>query len=173
MNIKITKMIIYMITMSIIYVIISNLNNKKQILLNNENEQDIYIVKAPSALKGVSFVIFCVGWIAFFVFLIFKLKNSSTVTYGHFIFASVFASIGLAGMILSTTWRIEVNRTDMIIHRLCRFKIEIQMSEVERIEVGKKGEMMLYVDGKKITTIDPFSENYDVLKRNLEKYVNN
>lgn len=170
MDTKIIKYIVYTVVMSIVYIIINNMNNKKQLVETGSEEQKMYIVKAPSILKGMFGAWFCMGLIMFCVFLVLKLKNNPTATMGHLVFAMVICSIGVVGMILSTTWRIEVSGDKMLIHRLFRSQIEVQMSEIERIEIGKKDEMRLYANGKKITTIDPFSINYGALKRDLEKY---
>ena len=170
MDTKIIKYIVYTVTMSIAYVIINNMNNREQLAETERDKQKIYIVKAPGILKGMFFFWFCLGLIMFSVFLFFRLKNNPTVTNGHLGIAMFACGVGVVGMILSTTWRIEVSGDKMLIHRLFRSQIEIQMSEIERVEIGKKNEMRLYADGKKITTVDPFSINYGALKRDLEKY---
>ncbi len=169
METKIIKYIVYTITMSITYAIINNMNKKKQFVENDEAEQETYIVRTPEILKGVFGAWFFLGIIMFCLFLFLKLKNNPTVTNGHLVLAMVACGIGVVGMTLSTTWRIEVNKDKMLIHRLLRSKIEIRMTEIERVEIGKKDEMVLYAYGKRITIVDPFCIHYGALKRDLKK----
>ncbi len=69
-------------------------------------------------------------------------------------------AIGLLGIIRASKWKIAVNGNQMEIQRLFRKSIVLQISEIERVEIGKKNQLLLYASGKKLITIDFLTENY-------------
>ena len=169
--------LIGVIIMVITTSIIDRLNDKKKQAMTAREEQDrekqeqgIYTVKVPEILIGMFQFWIGLGIVMFITFSIFKLKNNPTVTDGHIHIAIFAISVGVIGTILSKRWRIEVNGSEMVIHRLFRPKIKVHMSEIERAEIGKKGEMRLYAHGKKITTVDLLCIGRAALRRDLEKY---
>ena len=58
----------------------------------------------------------------------------------------------------------------MEIQRLFRKSIVLQISEIERVEIGKKNQLLLYASGKKLITIDFLTENYEYLEETLRDY---
>ena len=57
----------------------------------------------------------------------------------------------------------------MEIQRLFRKSIVLQISEIERVEIGKKNQLLLYASGKKLITIDFLTENYEYLEETLKR----
>ena len=53
--------------------------------------------------------------------------------------------------------------------RLFRKSIVLQISEIERVEIGKKNQLLLYASGKKLITIDFLTENYEYLEETLKR----
>lgn len=162
--------LVSVIILAITNSIIGSLKDKKKQAITERKEQGIYTVKVPEILIGMFKMWIGLGIVLFITFSAFKLKNNPTVTTGHIIFALVIIGIGVVGAVLPAKWKIEVNGSEMIIHRLFRSKIKVHMSEIERMEIGKKGEMRLYLHGKKITTVDPMCSGRVALERDLKRY---
>lgn len=78
-------------------------------------------------------------------------------------------AIGLLGIIRASKWKIAVNGNQMEIQRLFRKSIVLQISEIERVEIGKKNQLLLYASGKKLITIDFLTENYEYLEETLKR----
>ena len=57
----------------------------------------------------------------------------------------------------------------MEIQRLFRKSIVLQISEIERVEIGKKNQLLLYASVKKLITIDFLTENYEYLEETLKR----
>ena len=69
---------------------------------------------------------------------VFKLQNNPTVTNGHLWMCLGVMAIGLLGIIRASKWKIAVNGNQMEIQRLFRKSIVLQISEIERVEIGEK-----------------------------------
>lgn len=78
-------------------------------------------------------------------------------------------AIGLLGIIRASKWKIAVNGNQMEIQRLFQKSIVLQISEIERVEIGKKNQLLLYASGKKLITIDFLTENYEYLEETLKR----
>ena len=153
------KFIVYALTMSILYAVINYLNTR---------EDDLhYVVRIPLALKAVYFSMFVVGILLFAVFLFFKACGNPTITVGHLRVALIFAGIGLVVMFFSTKWRIVIDEEQMKVHRLFGMTRTIQISDIERAETGEKGQIEIYVNGKKLTTVDGLTDNFDRFRKTL------
>ena len=166
---KIVRLIVYGITLCILYGILNYLNNRGTVKLRGEREAH-YIVKIPDVLKYISLFLFALGIIMFITFLISKLRGNPTATNGHLWLSLVVAAIGILIMILVAQWKVIVNGNQMEIYRLFHRKEAVRITEIDKVEIGKKGQMILYRDGKKLVTIDGLADNYDTLRKTLVQY---
>nr|WP_278360730.1 DUF6560 family protein [[Ruminococcus] torques] len=82
-------------------------------------------------------------------------------------------AIGLLGIIRASKWKIAVNGNQMEIQRLFRKSIVLQISEIERVEIGKKNQLLLYASGKKLITIDFLTGDYEEKSVNMIFYDKN
>ena len=147
---EIIKFLIYAISMCAIELVINSLYNRKSITDNAGRNEFHYVLKIPGALK-------------------YKLQNNPTVTNGHLWMCLGVMAIGLLGIIRASKWKIAVNGNQMEIQRLFRKSIVLQISEIERVEIGKKNQLLLYASGKKLITIDFLTENYEYLEETLKR----
>lgn len=77
-----------------------------------------YRVKAPAVLKYT-----CMSQlIMFLVFSYFYLKGNETVEMGHLYVSSVFGTIGLYGVIWASIWGVQVDDSQLEIHRIFHVK---------------------------------------------------
>lgn len=164
------RYLVYAITMCVIYAVISYLSSRDNLSRDPGQSDTNYIVRVPAALKYVYGTMFVFGIFLFFVFLFFKLKGGSSLTDGHLWFALVFAGIGLFVMVIATKWHVSVNGDRMSIYRLFHRTLEVSFSDIEKVEIGKKEELVLYQDGRKVVTIDGLSDNYDRFRNTLKQY---
>ena len=159
----------YIIFMCIISILVEYLNNRDNISKSPDQTDYNYVVKMPTALKYTYLVMFGVGIFLFVVFLFFFLQGNPTVTVGHLNFAVIFASIGFVVTLWSERWRLVVNNEQLEIHRLFRRPRKFPLSDITKIEVGKKHQIILYgKSGKKLLTVDALSDNYDRLIKTLK-----
>lgn len=161
------KFLIYAITMCVIYLVISSLYNKKNIADDAGRNGFCYVVKMPKALKYTYMALFLLGLFLFCVFFVFKILENPTVTNGHLWMCLGIMAIGLLGVFWASKWKIAVNGNRMEIQRLFRKNVILQISEIERVEIGKKNQMLLYSNGKKLITIDCLTDNYERLEKTL------
>lgn len=132
---------------------------------------DSYVVSCPTAVKYVYITMFALGIILFFVFFFFKIAWNSNISAGNFQFALIFAGIGLFVVIWASSWKVEVEKTELRIHKLFHRTKSVSVLDIKNVEIGKKQEVTLYdMDGKKLLTIDALSDNYDRFLKTLESY---
>ena len=160
------KFIVYAIAMSIIYIVIDRLNHRA---IPAEANRDNYVVRMPSALKFVYLALFLMGILLFLVFLFFKLKGNPSITAGNFWLSLVVSGIGLFVMILCSRWMITVEQGQMSIHRLFHKTETVKMEDLDQVEVGSKLQLILFMDGKKLITVDSLCDNYLLLEEDLKK----
>lgn len=166
---EIIKFLIYAISMCAIELVINSLYNRKSITDNAGQNEFHYVLKIPGALKYTCMAFFILGLCMFCIFFVFKLQNNPTVTNGHLWMCLGVMAIGLLGIIRASKWKIAVNGNQMEIQRLFRKSIVLQISEIERVEIGKKNQLLLYASGKKLITIDFLTENYEYLEETLKR----
>ena len=83
----------------------------------------------------------------------------------------IFITLGFWGLIWFHSWRIDVDGSQLVFHRLLRSSYQTSFSEIQKIEFGKNDEIIFFGDhNKKITVVDNLSDNYDRLKSNLKDY---
>lgn len=157
----------YALTMSILYAVLNYLNTRDN-TGKRVGEDDLhYVVRVPLALKTVYFSMFVVGMLLFAVFLFFKACGNPTITVGHLWFSLIVAGIGLAVMFFATKWRIIVDEEQMKVHRLLGMARTVQFSDIERAEIGEKGHIEVYVSGRRLTTVDCLTDNFDRFRKTL------
>ena len=139
---EIIKFLIYAISMCAIELVINSLYNRKSITDNAGRNEFHYVLKIPGALKYTCMAFFILGLCMFCIFF---------------------------GIIRASKWKIAVNGNQMEIQRLFRKSIVLQISEIERVEIGKKNQLLLYASGKKLITIDFLTENYEYLEETLKR----
>lgn len=168
---KLIKFIIYAIAMCVIYIVIGSLYNRKNITGDSGQSEMCYVVKMPGTLKYVYLGLFLLGVCMFCIFTFQKIQKNPTVTDGHLWMSLGVMAIGLLVAVWANRWRVAVNGEKMEIQRLFRKNVILQVNEIERVETGKKNQMILYRGGKKLITIDYLTDNYECLEKTLKRNV--
>lgn len=161
---------IRVIVMVITYVILYRwMNAYKQKAYSIVDEGAIsYSVTLPDALKYVYTVHFVFGiFLAVFFGFLYK-KNMANATIGHIIFAFAFATIGLIVMFICMRWRIDVDGEKFTIRYCLKPEKTYAFQEVDRVEIGTKGELVIYVEDKKVRTIDTLATNRINIERKFK-----
>lgn len=142
--------------------VISHLSSKT---IDENISTTYYRVKAPAVLKYT-----CMSQlIMFLVFSYFYLKGNETVEMGHLYVSSVFGTIGLYGVIWASIWGVQVDDSQLEIHRIFHVKKVVCITDIGQIIIDKKDAMILYDKmGKKLIKIDALSDNYDHLLNLLQ-----
>ena len=167
----IIKFVVYTIIMCVVTGVLEYLNTRDNTSHKYDDNSVHYVVKYPNILKYAILVFMIVGVILFCVFSFFYLKNNPTVTKGHLWMSIIFITLSFCGLIWFHSWRIDVDGSQLVFHRLLHSSYQISFSEIQKIEFGKNGEIIIYGDhNKKITVVDNLSDNYDRLKSNLNDY---
>lgn len=162
------KHIIFAVCMVIMYFSLNRY--RKNNLSLSSGAIDSYIVSMPALLKGVYSVIFAIGLILYSIFLFCYIKQLGGVTKGHLWFAFIFSLVGLAIILFSNKWKIEVVKEQISISTAFKKNKIILISDMEKVKIGNKGELYLYFQGEKLTTVDAMCNNYDKLCDTFEKY---
>lgn len=164
------KFLIYAITMNVIYFLINSLYHRKNTTAGSDQNESCYIVKMPKVLKSVYTILFGLGLFLFCVFFIFRILGNQTVTDGHLWMCLGIMAIGLLVVFWASKWRIVVNGDRMEIQRLLRKTITMQIDEIERVKIGKKSQIVLYRNSKKLITIDCLTDNFELLYESLKRH---
>ena len=153
----IIRYIIIAIVLGVIGEVISHLSSKT---IDENISTTYYRVKAPAVLKYT-----CMSQlIMFLVFSYFYLKGNETVEMGHLYVSSVFGTIGLYGVIWASIWGVQVDDSQLEIHRIFHVKKVLCITDIGQVIIDKKDAMILYdKKGKKLIKIDALSDNYDHL----------
>lgn len=158
----IIRYIIIAIVLGVIGEVISHLSSKT---IDENISTTYYRVKAQAVLKYT-----CMSQlIMFLVFSYFYLKGNETVEMGHLYVSSVFGTIGLYGVIWASIWGVQVDDSQLEIHRIFHVKKVLCITDIGRVIIDKKDAMILYDKmGKKLIKIDALSDNYDHLLNLLQ-----
>ena len=158
----IIRYIVIAIVLGVIGEVISHLSSKT---IDENISTTYYRVKAPAVLKYT-----CMSQlIMFLVFSYFYLKGNETVEMGHLYVSSVFGTIGLYGVIWASIWGVQVDDSQLEIHRIFHVKKVLCITDIGQIIIDKKDAMILYDKmGKKLIKIDALSDNYDHLLNLLQ-----
>lgn len=166
----IIKFVVYAITLCILTSVLEYLNTRDNISHSRGETDSHYVVRMPGALKYSALVLAILGIIMFFVFFFFYLKNNPTVTKGHLRLALIVTTVGFLVVLWASQWRISVTDSNMEIHRILHSSQTLSFSQLGKVEIGKKEEIILYgTDNNKIITIDGLSDNYDRFVRSLRE----
>ena len=163
------KFVVYAITICVINIYVSSLK-KKNNDVNATSTSTEYVFQIPAAFRRAAMLLFGFGMFMFVFFYLFKISGNKTVSAGHLYLALVLATMGLLANIWADKWSIQVNDTDIIIHRLFK-KMNLSINDIADVKVGKKLELVLYdASHKKIITIDGLVDNYDHFVNTLKTY---
>ncbi len=163
------RYIIYAVTMCVIYFVIHYLHTRDNSKVDSGEDDTNYVVKMPAALKNVYLTMFVLGMIMCITFTVCRIKGVPSATVGLIRFSLIFAGIGLLVMIWASRWRICVDGERMEIHKLFHKRQVLLFSEIEKVEVTQKDQLILYKNGKRIVTVDLLSDNYNRLKKDLKE----
>lgn len=167
---KILQLALYVIFMCIFSAVLDYQYKRESTLQVSDQNQQLYVVKMPGLLKALCLIMIALGVIMFVIFLFFKLKGNPTVMNGHFYFSLGFSGLGVLLMIFATSWKITVSGGQMEIYRLFHGRKVLSISEIDRAEIRKNEQIILYKNGKKLMTVDGFSDNYGRFKETLHQY---
>lgn len=141
--------------------VISHLSSKT---INENISATHYRVKAQAALKYACMSQFILGMVMFLVFSYFYLQGNETVEMGHLYVSSIFGAIGLYGVAWASIWGVQVDDSQLEIHRIFHTKKVLCITDIGQVIIDKKDAMILYDKmGKKLIKIDALSDNYDHL----------
>lgn len=155
-----------MISFTVIYLVLNHLNNRDD--AKPPDEEGKYTVCIPSALSWVYLALFGLGVILFAVFLFSYAAHAANVTPGHLYMSVSIMGIGVLIMSWAHYWRIVVDKDQISVHRLFRRTKTFPVSELTKAVAGKKGELILYRNGKKLVTVDFLCDNYSWFRKYLE-----
>ncbi|MCD7955262.1 MAG: hypothetical protein LUG93_05820 [Lachnospiraceae bacterium] len=167
---KTVQYIVYAVTMCVIYAVIGHLHNRDSAGSGSGQSDVNYVVKIPAALKYVYLAMFAMGMLLFVFFTICDIRGIPGITVGLLRFSLIVAAVGLLVMIWASCWRIRVDGSTMEIHRLLHRSRTVSFSEIEKVEVTKKYQLILYKNGKKLVIVDLLADNYECLKNSLGNY---
>lgn len=160
----IIRYIIIAIVLGIIGEVISQLSNKKSKTIDENVSTTHYKVKAPAVLKYACMSQFLLGMIMFIIFSFFYVQGNETVEMGHLYVSSIFGAIGLYGVAWASIWGVQVDDSQLEIHRIFHTKKVLCITDIGQVIIDKKDAMILYDKmGKKLIKIDALSDNYDYL----------
>lgn len=158
----IIRYIVIAIVLGVIGEVISHLSSSKT--TDETISTTHYRVKAPAVLKYACMSQFILGMIMFLVFGYFYLKGNETVEMGHLYVSSIFGTIGLYGVAWASIWGVQVDDSQLEIHRIFHTKKVLCITDIGQVIIDKKDAMILYDKmGKKLIKIDALSDNYDHL----------
>lgn len=157
----IIRYIVIAIVLGVIGEVISHLSNKT---IDENISTTHYRVKAPTVLKYACMSQFLLGMIMFIIFSFFYVQGNETVEMGHLYVSSIFGTIGLYGVAWASIWGVQVDDSQLEIHRILHVKKVLCITDIGQVIIDKKDAMILYdKKGKKLIKIDALSDNYDHL----------
>lgn len=124
----IIRYIVIAIVLGVIGEVISHLSSSKT---TDENISTThYRVKAPAVLKYTCMSQFILGMIMFLIFSYFYLKGNETVEMGHLYVFSTFGAIGLYGVAWASIWGVQVDDSQLEIHRIFHTKKVLCITDI-------------------------------------------
>ena len=162
--------IVYALVMSILGGVINHLYTRDDRAMDYGQDDDNYAVRVPKALKQVGFAMFAMGMLLFVIFFAFRFSGNTSATVGHLNFFLIFALIGLLVVLWSGVWRIKVNGENLEVRRFLRKTQSLTFSEISRVKMTKKFQLVLYRGGKRIAIVDLLTENRSRFEASLEKH---
>lgn len=131
---------------------------------------DNYIMEMPKIVKQVFGLMCFFGGILFCIFLFFYLKKAGNVTIGHLYIALSFMVMGVLMVVCASKWKMVVQEDEIILYNIFTEKKTIEFTDIQEVYMGYKNELEIYVDGKKVKTVDYMITNYNRFCKSLEKY---
>lgn len=157
----IIRYIVIAIVLGVIGEVISHLSSKT---IDEDISTTHYRVKVPTVLKYACMSQFLLGIIMFIIFSFFYVQGNETVEMGHLYVSSIFGAIGLYGVAWASIWGVQVDDSQLKIHRIFHTKKVLCITDIGQVIIDKKDAMILYDKmGKKLIKIDALSDNYDHL----------
>ncbi|MCD8012063.1 MAG: hypothetical protein LUG99_02600 [Lachnospiraceae bacterium] len=167
---KLIRYVVYAIAMCAIGGVTGYLHNRDS--AGNDTGQDSvnYVLKLPRALAGIFLAVLIIGMFSFVFVAVSRFMGTPTATIGLIRVSLGFAAVGLVMMLWVGAWRITVTGDRMEIHRFLRRTQTAEFTKLERVEVTKRFQLVLYKEGRKLATVDLLAENYDRFADTLRKY---
>lgn len=157
----IIRYIVIVIVLGVVGEVISHLSSKT---IDKNISTTHYRVKAPTVLKYACMSQFLLGMIMFIIFSFFYVQGNETVEMGHLYVSSIFGTIGLYGVAWASIWGVQVDDSQLEIHRIFHTKKVLCITDIGQVIIDKKEAMILHDKmGKKLIKIDALSDNYDYL----------
>lgn len=161
--------IVYALVMSILGGVLNRLYTRDDKVIDSEQDDDNYVLRVPKVLKQVGFVMFAMGMLLFVIFFAFRLSGNLSATVGHLNFFLIFALIGLLVVLWSGAWRIKVNGESLEVRRFLRKTQRLTFSDIDRVKMTKKFQLVLYRGRKKVAIVDLLTNNRSRFDASLEK----
>ena len=161
------RSIIFVIVMSLLFGWMQRLKKENELTNSGENT---YVMEVPSILSKLCILIFVIGLVLFIGFSILYYKQMGNVTVGHLNFSLVLIFICLLGFVACYRWKIIVTDQEIKFYNVFKTNQEISVEQIDKVVRGNKGELEIFVSGRKIKTIDcaatHFGDFIDLLERN-------
>ncbi|MCD7733207.1 MAG: hypothetical protein LUH56_07190 [Oscillospiraceae bacterium] len=162
--------IVYALVMSVLGGVINHLYTRDDKATDSGQDDDNYAVRVPKALKQVGLAMFAMGMLLFVMFFVFRISGNTSATVGHLNFFLIFALIGLLIVLWSGAWRIKVNGESLEVRRFLRKTQRLTFSEISRVKMTKKFQLVLYKGWKRVAIVDLLTDNRSRLEASLGKH---
>lgn len=130
-------------------------------------DDDEFVVKLPSSVNWIYKACYVLGIIMMIAFGVSAVMGNPTVTLGHFVVAGIVIAIGAWFHMMCRKSCVIVKKNGLLaIHRLFRKPYEIDISRI-KYRIGKKGQIFVYCDGKRLKSVSLLSDNYNKLLKVL------
>lgn len=159
---------VFAITLIIIEVVMTRLKSGGSAVRDGQSDMQ-YLVTPPSAVRWAGFVMFGFGILLFLFFLFFRLKGNEGTTKGHLVFFLVFAAAGLLIAVYASSWKLAVDGDQLVVSRFLHRSRSFSVSEISKTERDKKGQIALFLDGKRVIVVSPICDNFNRLIKTLEE----
>lgn len=103
------------------------------------------------------------------IFRIIQVLELGNVTNGNLYVCATIILIFVLMLVQFKTWKLSVRDDEICVNGAYRRKKCFKFEEINKVVIGKKHELKIYVDNRKITTIDRACKYYDELYELLEE----
>jgi len=162
--------IVYALTMCVLGGIINHLYTRNDKEGRSEQDDDNYVVSVPKALKQAGIAMFAMGMLLFIIFFVFVLRGVTSATTGHLGVFLIFALIGLYVILWSDAWHIKVNGEKLEVRRFLRRTQRLTFSEIDRVKMTKKFQLVLYRGKTRIAVVDLLTDNRSRFDASLKRH---
>lgn len=133
------------------------MKKKKRNKSFNPQKFDVII---PDEATRIFEVLIAGVMLMFGIFAVMFVLDFGGVTKGFLYVFGIFAVIILLIILQAKTWKLTVRENKLSVNGIYRKKADFTFGQIDKIVVGKKSELKVYVSGKKVTTIDPMCVHY-------------